>query len=261
MSIETTIDQIVEKGSQVNQRLDEKIKALEQHNNAFRTTLITKLQTINQAIDNFKQTNLQGLTETKNDLEEARRQLQDTQEELTRTRAELDDVRRQFADINNRLMATNEEKTTLDAKIAQLEQIVRDMETECNNKIIGVRKEMADKSTQQKKQMVQEQEEIKRASDAQIAELNKNIEELRQQSQDAQRGQENANNELRTLQENQQRLLEKLETVNQVLESQLSMIDQNINLNNPNYGDYEVLLDTIQFGLSGVMDGINSAVS
>ena len=64
MSIETTIDQIVEKGSQVNQRLDEKIKALEQHNNAFRTTLITKLQTINQAIDNFKQTNFRNLFKT-----------------------------------------------------------------------------------------------------------------------------------------------------------------------------------------------------
>ena len=135
------------------------------------------------------------------------------------------------------------------------------METDCNNKISGVRKEIADKSTQEKKQMVQEQEEIKRVSDAQIAELNKNIEELRRQSEDAQRGQENAKNELRTLQENQERLLVKLGTVNQMLTSQLEMIDKNIDLNNPNYGDYEGLLDTIQAGLGGVISGINSAVS
>ena len=261
MSIESTIDEIVEKGTQVNQRLDQKIKALEQHNTAFRTTLINKLQIISEAIDNFKQTNLQGLTETKNDLDEARRQLQETQAELDRTRAELEEVKRQFTDINNRLTATNQEKTNLDAKIAQLEQIIRDMETDCNNKISGVRKEMADKSTQEKKQMVQEQEEIKRVSDAQIAELNKNIEELRRQSEDAQRGQENAKNELRTLQENQERLLVKLGTVNQMLTSQLEMIDKNIDLNNPNYGDYEGLLDTIQAGLGGVISGINSAVS
>ena len=46
MSIEATIDEIVDKGTQVNQRLDGKIKALEQHNTAFRTTLINKLQII-----------------------------------------------------------------------------------------------------------------------------------------------------------------------------------------------------------------------
>ena len=261
MSIESTIDEIVEKGTQVNERLDGKIKALEQHNTAFRTTLINKLQIISEAIDNFKQTNLQGLTETKNDLDEARRQLQESQAELARTQAELEDVRRQFTDINNRLTATNEEKTNLEAKITQLEKIIRDMKMECDNRINLVRKEMADKSTQERIEMVEEEERIKKKSDDQIAQLNKNIEELRRQSEDAQRGQENANNELRTLQENQERLLVKLGTVNQMLASQLEMIDKNIDLNNPNYGDYEGLLDTIQAGLGGVISGINSAVS
>jgi hypothetical protein len=261
MSIETTIDEIVEKGNQVNQRLDGKIKALEQHNNAFRTTLINKLQIINGAIDNFKKTNLQGLTDTKNELDDARRQLQETQLELTRTQGELDDVRRQYTDINNRLTATNEDKKNLEDKIVQLETIIKNMETDCNNRISSARKEMADKSTQEKKQMVQEQEEIKRESDAQIAKLTADLEDLRRQSEEARRGQETANNELRTLQENQERLLVKLGTVNQILASQLEMIDKNIDLNNPNYGDYESLLDTIQAGLGGVISGINSAVS
>jgi hypothetical protein len=261
MSIETTIDEIVEKGNQVNQRLDGKIKALEQHNNAFRTTLINKLQIISGAIDNFKKTNLQGLTDTKNELDDARRQLQDTQLELTRTQGELDDVRRQYTDINNRIAATNEDKKNLEDKIVQLETIIKNMETDCNNRISTARKEMADKSTQEKKQMVQEQEEIKRESDAQIAKLTADLEDLRRQSEEARIGQENANNELRTLQENQERLLVKLGTVNQILASQLEMIDKNIDLNNPNYGDYESLLDTIQAGLGGVISGINSAVS
>ena len=261
MSIEATIDEIVDKGTQVNQRLDGKIKALEQHNTAFRTTLINKLQIISKAIDNFKQTNLQGLTETKNDLDEARRQLQETQAELARTQAELEGVKRQFTDINNRFTATFEEKKKLDEKITQLENNVRDMKLECDNRINLVRKEMADKNTQERIEMLKKEEEKKIISDAQIAELNKQIEVLRKQSEDAQRGQENAHNELKTLQENQERLLVKLGTVNQMLASQLEMIDKNIDLNNPNYGDYEGLLDTIQAGLGGVISGINSAVS
>ena len=259
--MEATIDEIVDKGTQVNQRLAEKITALEKHNTAFRTTLINKLQIISEAIDNFKQTNLQGLTETKNELDEARQQLQKTQAELARTQAELEGVRRQFTDINNRLTATNEEKTNLEAKITQLEKIIRDMKMECDNRINLVRKEMADKSTQERIEMVQEEERIKKDFENQIAELNKNIADLRSQSEDAQRGQENANNELRTLQENQERLLVKLGTVNQMLASQLEMIDKNIDLNNPNYDHYEGLLDTIQAGLGGVISGINSAVS
>ena len=259
--MEATIDEIVDKGTQVNQRLDGKIKELKLHNTAFRTTLINKLQIISEAINNFKQTNLQGLTETKNELDEARRQLQATQAELAQTQAELEGVRRQLTDINNRLTATNEEKTNLEAKITQLEKIIRDMKMECDNRINLVRKEMADKSTQERIEMVQEEERIKKDFENQIAELNKNIADLRSQSENAQRRQENANNELRTLQENQGRLLVKLGTVNQMLASQLEMIDKNIDLNNPNYGDYEGLLNTIQAGLGSVISGINSAVS
>jgi len=261
MSMEATIDGIVEKGKLVNKNLTKKIEVLEQHNNNFRETLINKLTIISNTINDFEKTKLPGLKQTKIDLDAARQQLQNTEAELIQTKAELVDVRNNFDDINNRLKTATVDKDKLDGEIANLVNKVREMELDCSRRIDVARKEMADKNTEGFKEMEQIQKKIQQDSDAKIGELNKNIEELRRQSEDAQRGQATANNELKALQENQQRLLIKLETVNDVLNSQLEMIDKNIDLNNPNYGDYEGLLDTIQAGLGGVISGINSAVS
>ena len=261
MAIETTIDEIVNKGNQVNQSLTEKIAILNQRNTDFKERLLDKLKIIIEAIANFRDTNLQGLTETKNNLEEARRRLQDTEAELTRTRAELEDARARLVDLQQQLTAATEDKKNLEARIAQLEQIIRKTEEDCEKRINVIRKEMADKNTEGFKEMEQTQKELQQKSDAQIAELNKQIEDLRRQAGEAQREQERANNELRDLHTKQEGLLQKLGTVNEILANQLRMINDNIDISNPEYGDYKDLLDTIENGLSGVITGINSAVS
>jgi outer membrane murein-binding lipoprotein Lpp len=135
------------------------------------------------------------------------------------------------------------------------------MEDDCEKRINVIRKEMADKNTEGFKEMEQIQKKIQQESDAQIAELKQEIENLRRQTDEAQREQERANNELRDLHTKQEGLLQKLGTVNEMLANQLRMINDNIDISNPEYGDYKDLLDTIESGLSGVITGINSAVS
>ena len=61
MAIETTIDEIVNKGNQVNQSLTEKIAILNQRNTDFKERLLDKLKIIIEAIANFRDTNLQAL--------------------------------------------------------------------------------------------------------------------------------------------------------------------------------------------------------
>lgn len=237
----------------MNDKIEEKIKLLSVRNSNFNRTLTDKLNEIIGAINKFKTTNLQGLTETKDKLAAVTKELQDTKEELVITKTELDRVKTQLVNLQNEIQQTNDNKKNLQQQIGELEGKIRNMEMEYENKINGVRQEISQKTTEEKKNMQQQ-------FDANIAELKQQKNDLEKKFQDAERTQNDAVNRLGALQTVQDELFKKLGTVNEMLVSQIVKIEE-INDQNPDYGNYKDLLDMIQLGLSGVITGINDAVS
>jgi len=249
----TIIQDILTNGKAINNELGKKIESLNKTNSNFNTVLTNKLKDIINAIDKFKNTNLQGLNETKNKLEAVTKELQTTRDNLQQTQAELDSVKNSLNECQNALQEANTRKTELEQKERELNDRLTQLETEYNNKIAGIRDEMAKKSAEEKKVMQQE-------FDNQLANLNAEKEQLRKEMQDAQNAQTEATNQLSALQKEQEGLINNLATVNSFLTQQLELITR-INTNQPNIDEYNGLLDTIQNGLGGVITQINQAVA
>jgi len=249
----TIIQDILNNGKAINDNLGRKIQLLNTRNTSFNQALTKRLNDIIGAIDAFKSSNLQGLTETKNKLTEVTNELQTTKQNLEQTQAELNRVKQDFASVQNELQTANARKNELEQQVRDLDQRIKQSELEYQNKINGVRQEMSDKATQEKKDM-------QTAFDNQIAALNNEKAQLQKDINDAKQAQNDAVNRLSTLQQEQDGLIQNLGTINQFLAQQLSLIDT-INTEQPNMVDYSDLLDQIQRGLSGVITGINQAVS
>jgi predicted nucleic acid-binding Zn-ribbon protein len=249
----TIIQDILTNGKAINNELGKKIESLNKTNSNFNTVLTNKLKDIINAIDKFKNTNLQGLNETKNKLEAVTKELQTTRDNLQQTQTELDSVKNSLNECQNALQEANARKTELEQRERELNNRLSQLETEYNNKIAGIRDEMAKKSAEEKKAMQQE-------FDNQLANLNAEKEQLRKEMQDAQNAQTAATNQLSALQKEQEGLINNLATVNSFLTQQLELITR-INTNQPNIDEYNGLLDTIQNGLGGVITQINQAVA
>ncbi len=244
---------ILTNGKTINDELGKKLESLNNTNANFNTVLTNKLNEIIKSIDNFKNTNLQGLNETKTKLEEVTKELQTTKDTLQQTQAELDRVKNSLAESQNQLQAANATKMELEQREKELNDRLTQLETEYNNKIAGIRDEMSKQATEEKKAMQQE-------FDNQMANLNAEKDQLKKDIQDAQAAQNDATNKLAELQKEQEGLLANLATVNTFLTQQLEMINR-INIGQPNMNDYTGLLDTIQNGLGGVITKINQAVA
>ena len=252
MSI-TVIQDILNNGRAINNNLGKKIELLNAHNTSFNKELTKRLNDIITVIDEFKSTNLQGLTETKNKLATVTTELEKTKQNLDQTQAELNRVKQESTNIQNELQNTNARKNELEQQVRNLEQRIQDIDTEYKNKINGVRQEMAEKSTQEKKAMQTE-------FDKQIAAINDEKTQLQQEINNAKQAQTDAVNKLSNLQKEQEGLIENLGTINAFLAQQLQLIDS-IKTEEPNIDNFTGLLESIQQGLTGVITGINSAVS
>lgn len=249
----TVIQDILNNGRAINNNLGKKIELLNARNTSFNQELTKRLNDIITAIDAFKSTNLQGLTETKNKLAAVTTELETTKQNLEQTQAELNRVKQESANIQNELQTTNARKNELEQQVRDLEQRIQDIDTEYKNKINGVRQEMADKATKEKKDMQTE-------FDNQMAALNNEKAQLQNDINNAKQAQTDAVNKLADLQKEQDGLIENLGTINAFLAQQLNLIDS-IKTEEPDIGNFTDLLDSIQQGLTGVITGINSAVA
>jgi hypothetical protein len=248
------INEIMDRGQKLNDTINEKIKLLAQRNSSFNEKLTNKLKDINDAIDNFRNTNLQGLTETKDKLEAVTKELQKTKLELENTKNELKRVTTDLTDLQNAIQQTNAEKTNFQNQINELEEKIRQMKMEYENKINEVSQEMSRNSEEDKKRM---QEEF----NANIADIEQKKNDLEKNLEETVKNQNNAINDLTNLQKEHEELSSKLVTVNEMLGNHIKQIETMINnTNQPDYGDYQTLLDTIQYGLTGVISEIKDAV-
>lgn len=249
----TIIQDILSKGNNINKGLSEKIQALNNNNNKFKTDLTNKLKAVIESINAFKSTNLQSLTEAKNKLAAATSELEQTKNNLANTQQELNRVKNDLANTQNEMQNINATKNALEQKVRTLEEQIKQTELNYQNQINGIRQEMSDKFTQEKRVIQQEH-------DNQIAQLNQEKNALQQQIQKAEQAQQEANNNISRLQQEQNGLIQNLGTINEFLSQQLNLISQ-INTDQPEINDYTDLLNAIQTGLSGVIGEINQAVA
>jgi len=249
----TVIQDILKNGRLINDELGKKISLLNQNNGKFKDTFTQKLKSIIAAIDSFKSTNLQGLTDTKEKLTSVTNELNVTKETLLKTQSELEQIRTALSTTQSDLQNVTSVKNGLEQKERELNDKIRQLETEYQNKLNGVRQEMSDKATQEKKNMQQD-------FDSQIAALNNEKADLQKGIQEAQQSQTEAVNKLSALQTEQTNLVNNLGEINSLLTRQLELIS-NINTDGANDAEYSELLDTIQSSLGGVISEINQAVS
>jgi chromosome segregation ATPase len=247
------IQDILKKGTAINKNLGEKIGLLTDRNSKFNTDLKKKLNEIISAISAFKNTNLQGLTDTK-------QQLTTVSAELETAKATLNQNQQHLRAINSELLAAQSELETANARKNEFEQKYRELndkqqqlETTYTNEITAARAEMANTSTEEKTAMQQR-------FDNAIAAINVEKAQLQRAVENAQLAQTEAVNNLASLKTDQETLIGSLATINEFLAKQLQLIDT-INDNNPNIEKYTDLLDEIQTGLGGVISNINQAAS
>ena len=249
----TLIQDILKNGESINDELGKKIELLATRNSNFNQQLTKRLNDIIAVIDAFKSTNLQGLTETKNKLTSVTNELETTKANLQQTQNELERVKTQLANVQTQLQTSDAAKNELEQKVKDLEEKIKQVEVEYDNKINGIRREMSDKSTQEKKALQEEYDKT-------IAALNNEKTVLQKQIDDAKRSETESINTLKALQQEHEGLITNLGTINQFLVKQLELISS-INIEQPNTDDYTSLLETIQNGLTGVIGEINRAVN
>lgn len=246
------IQDILNNGKAINNELGKKIELLNQKNSKFNGDLTKRLNDIISSISSFKNTNLSGLTETKNKLASVTKELETTKMNLQQTQNELENVKTALSSTQNELQTANSKRNELEQQNRDITNKITQLQTEYDNKINGIRDEMSKKSTEEKKQMTQE-------FNNKMEELNSEKINLQKAIEDAQQKQTEAVNNLAMLQKEQDGLINNLSTINEFLTKQLELIS-NINIEQPNIDEYNGLLETIQSGLGGVINEINQAV-
>ena len=213
----TLIQDILNNGKSINDELGKKIELLATRNSNFNQQLTKRLNDIIAVIDAFKSTNLQGLTETKNKLTSVTNELETTKANLQQTQNELERVKTQLANVQTQLQTSDAAKNELEQKVKDLEEKIKQVEVEYDNKINGIRREMSDKSTQEKKALQEEYDKT-------IAALNNEKTVLQKQIDDAKRSETESINTLKALQQEHEGLITNLGTINQILVKQLELI-------------------------------------
>jgi chromosome segregation ATPase len=246
------IQDILNNGKAINNELGKKIELLNQKNSKFNGDLTKRLNDIISSISSFKNTNLSGLTETKNKLSSVTKELETTKMNLQQTQNELENVKTALSSTQNELQTSNSKRNELEQQNRDITNKITQLQTEYDNKIYGIKDEMSKKSTEEKKQMTQE-------FNNKMEELNSEKINLQKAIEDAQQKQTEAVNNLAILQKEQDGLINNLSTINDFLTKQLELIS-NINTEQPNIDEYNGLLETIQNGLGGVINEINQAV-
>jgi hypothetical protein len=247
------INEILTKGEQINSNLNGKIKLLNDRNTTFYGELKQRLTNILLEINNFKDTNLQGLTETKNQLTAVTTELENTRRELDKTKSELDNVRAELLNVQSQLQESTISKNELEGRVRELEKDIQRIDEDYQKQMDTIKQEMNNTLSQEKNALQEEH-------DKQIAALQQEKNNLLDQINEAKKNEEEAINNLSKLQDDQNSLIEKLGTINQVLAKQLETIDT-ISIDQPNINAYSDLLTGIEAGLKGVMGGINQAVA
>jgi hypothetical protein len=247
------INEILQKGTDINNKLGEKIGLLKDRNIKFNTDLLEKLNEISSAISAFKNTNIQGLTDTKNKLAEVSNELATTKATLNQNQNQLEIVQANLSAAQNKIQTSNAIIIELERKDKELNEKLVQLQTTYDNKISEIRDEISTKSTEEKNTMQQE-------FNNQITAINNEKAQLQHEVEGAKLAQTEAVANLTALQNDQENLIVSLGNINSFLTKQLELIDS-INVGSPDIEDYTFLLDTIQKGLGGVISNINQAVS
>jgi chromosome segregation ATPase len=256
----TVLDDALNNGKLMNDSLNNKIQLLGQTNEGFKQNLNAKLQEIYEKIMNFKDVNVSGLTNTKEQLQRVTAELDKTKSELQATQSKLSGLNSENETLKKELININEEKKILGDKMGELDRQINDLQQKMNqsqmeyeNKIANVGREMAAKTTEEKKAME--------------ADFNQKMAQFNQEKMDLQRQIEAANNattkaanDLQQLQQTQNDLIAKVGQINDLLTNQISMIN-GIQTDMPNMNDYNGILKQIVDSLSEAITNVQTASS
>jgi chromosome segregation ATPase len=256
----TVLDDALNNGRLMNESLNNKIQLLGQTNEGFKQNLNAKLQEIYEKIMNFKDVNVSGLTNTKEQLQRVTAELDKTKSELQATQSKLSGLNSENETLKQELININEEKKILGNKMGELDRQMNDLQQKMNqsqmeyeNKIANVGREMAAKTTEEKKAME--------------ADFNQKMAQFNQEKMDLQRQIEAANNatakaanDLQQLQQTQNDLIAKVGQINDLLTNQISMIN-GIQTDMPNMNDYNGILKQIVDSLSEAITNVQTASS
>ena len=254
--MEAEIQKILDTGAQINTDLNTKLTELTSNNNRFNEDVLRKLNALKilaEQIRDFKARNAEELQNTKIDLARVTKELESSKADLFETRKQVTIAGNALQTIRADYTTLNNEKTELEKKLTALNTAKTQLDAYYNQQIMDIKK-------QNEEQMQQERQKLEEECQKKMDNLNKEKTELENQLQQANIGQNEAGRKLQELNDAQEELIVKLGTINELLARQLQMISD-ININQPNYEEYNKLLEAIEQALSGVMRGINSAVS
>jgi DNA repair ATPase RecN len=251
--MDRTINDIITTGREMNQKMTKKIEDLNKGNDAFYNALSQRLTDILNSIANFKDTNLKGLTDTKNQLATVTTELENTRTQLDQTKLALEKVTTDLNTSQTELANANAIKNELEGQVRDLNKDIERIDIDYKNQIDTITKEM-NKNAAQEKSALQEE------YNNQIAALVNEKNDLLKQIEQAKESEKAAMENLTKFQGDQDSLIQKLATINEILVQQLVSID-NIKTDQPNINLYSDLLTSIEQGLNSVKGEINQAVS
>lgn len=253
MSSTNVIQDILFKGKQINDELTKKVGQLHQDNSKFHKYLTERLNSIINIISNFKTKELKGISDAKIKLNEVTGELTTTKQTLENTKTELERVKTELDNVKNEMLSVSSKKNELEQQIRNLDDKIKQIELQRSNEINGVREEMSKRTTQEKKAMEEE-------FNKQITNLNNEKQSIQNALNEAKNKEQEAINNLTSLQKEQDNLTLQLGTINSFLAKQLELIS-NIGTDKADSEEYNSLLDTIEKGLTGIMNEINMSSS
>jgi hypothetical protein len=251
--MDITINDIITTGRQMNEKITQKIDELNKNNDEFYERLSNRLTNILNSISNFKETNLKGLTDTKNQLDIVKTELDTTKRELEQAKLALEKVTTDLNNSQTELLNATSTIRDLEKQVKDLNKTIEMMDTEYINKIETIKQEMNENAAQQQK-------DIQTEYDNKSAALEDDRNNLLKQIEQAKGSEQLAIENLTNLKRDQDKLIQELAAIKELLVNQIVSIDT-IKTDQPNINSYSELLDNIEQGLNGVMSGINQAVA
>lgn len=262
------IEEIKGKGKIMNDNLT----AYSQTNGLFRVKIRERLQTINELIQQLNLTdvgkNRASLEQANKDLEITRKQLEEKQQELQQTRDSLTQAQQELAAANQSTQVVNDQMKALQQ---ESDKKMNDLTQQHAQELEQLRQENAKQLSEsqnatqaQKDQMIAENEqklkdaearcnEEKQQMQAQIDEQRRSIED---QMKEAQLAREGAEQKLASLQDSQEKIQSGLSDINQLIETQLALI-QKVIASEPTNDDLNAVVEAINMNLSQAMKMLN----
>ena len=220
IQINNTIQEIIGKGELIKTNLDTKITALAENNGKFRETLLIRLKDLLSIANNLqkiKETKATELKNTKDTLNKVNQELEKTQQQLSESNQQLITARQQIEELNEKNTILNNEKTSLTQQITQLNNEKDEIMADYTLRIENIKRETSE-------QIEKEKRELKQEFDTQINLLNSEIENLKEQFNNVSKLQEETQQKLMGFQGDQEGLIGKLNSVNEILNLQLQTI-------------------------------------